>query len=89
MKHEEGNKEEIKLIDGDKWKFEFRPNGYIKVFKIQDTTTKDEARKGKKSFKWYQHFHGVGLDSCMQYIFKYYNGKCGVLVYEDLKNMPN
>lgn len=80
-------KVEVKKVKHDYWQFTFRKNGYVIIKSRIDTTTKEERKKGKKSFKWYMHLHGVDVETCLQYIFKSYNGSCDVLIYDELETI--
>lgn len=74
-------KSEIKIINGEKWRFLFRENGYVIVERLVF------GLNGKKeNIHWQRYLHGVNLESCLQYIFTVYNGSCGVLKYDDLKS---
>ena len=75
-------KSEVKLIGTDKWKFDFRENGYVIVSSLVRTT------KGKKEeVKWSVGLHGVSIDACLQYVYSDYRGKCGVLDYDKLETV--
>ena len=74
-------KTEIKLINGDKWKFDFRENGYVIV---SDITT---VKKGKKDeIVWRVGLHATNLESCLQYIWTSYNGKIKPIDYKELED---
>ncbi len=74
-------KSEIKIIHGDKWRFEFRENGYVVVSKLRRTI------KGKNEVvDWQRYLHAPDLQSCLQYVYVTYDGKCGVLKYDDLED---
>ncbi len=72
---------EIKIVHGDKWRFDFRENGYTIVSKLRKTI------RGKKEIvDWQRYLHAPDLQSCLQYIYTVYDGKCGILKYDDLKD---
>ena len=74
-------KSEYKTIHDDKWRFDFRENGYV-IISI-GTITKEE--NDKEVIKWTMRFHGVDLHTCITYIFKYY-GEKKLIHYEDLED---
>ena len=81
IQHNNIRKSEIKLINGNKWKFDFRENGYVIVSDINTVTV------GKKDeVKWRVGLHGINIEACLQYIFTTYNGKCGILKYDELED---
>jgi len=85
IKYDDVIKEEIKVINGENWRFLFRYNGYV----IVEREVKDMKSKGKKQIEkkhWQRYLHGVNLESCLQYIYTVYDGSCGVLDYDNLKS---
>ena len=78
---EDVKKTEVKKINGTKWQFQFRENGYVVL------SMYSEIKKGTKLVPhWQSHLHAVNIDACMQYIYKANNGKCDYLNYEDLES---
>ena len=71
-------KSEIKRINKDNWRFDFRENGYIVVSKVG---------VANNEVSWQPYLHAVSLGACLQYIFKHYDGECGVLNYEELEDV--
>lgn len=75
-------KTDIKLINGDKWKFDFRENGYVIV---SDITT---IKKGTKDeVVWRVGLHGTNLESCLQYVWTTYNGNVEAIDYKELEDV--
>ena len=68
-------KSEIKTIENQKWKFDHRENGYV-ILSLMSTE--------KEKVKWSMQLHAVDIEACLNYIFKYYRGRCGYLTYNDL-----
>ena len=74
-------KTEYKIIHGEKWRFQFRENGYVIV---SDITT---VKKGKKDVViWRTGLHGTNLEACLQYVFSSFNGKAKFLQYDELES---
>ena len=73
-------KSETKFIQGDKWKFDFRENGYVVVSKCE----KIKNSEGIENVIWRMYFHGVDLEACMQYLFVKY-GELKILHYDELE----
>ena len=71
---------DTKLIQGDKWRFDFRENGYVIVSKCEKITNSE----GKENVIWRMYFHGVDLEACMQYLFVKY-GELKILHYDELE----
>jgi len=69
---------EYKIINGDNWRFDHRENGYIIVSKV--IIKNNEA-------SWQPYLHAVSLEACLQYVFTHYDGKCGILEYEELQDV--
>ena len=74
-------KTEVKIINGDKWQFEFRENGYCIVSAFRVTQA-----KGKDVISWQRYLHGVSVESCLQYVYSTYNGDVGFLEYDELES---
>lgn len=79
---EDIKKSEIKIVNGDKWRFDFRENGWVVLRKMR----KDFLKK-KEVVSWDMQLHGVDVESCLQYIFSYYNGNINPLKYEELQDV--
>lgn len=74
-------KTEVKKVNGTKWQFQFRENGYVILSMCS------EIEKGKDFVvKWQNQLHAVDINACMQYIHADSNGKCDFLKYEDLES---
>ena len=74
-------KTEIKTVLNQKWKFEFRDNGYVILSLLSKS-----MEKQKEVAKSTMQLHGVDLESCLNYIFKYNRGRCGYLVYDEMED---
>ncbi len=70
-------KKEVKIVDGDKWRFSHRENGYIILEKYKVENNK---------VKWSMQLHATSMESALQYIYQNYKGKCGILSYEELED---
>ena len=78
-------KTEVKIVNGDKWQFQFRENGYVIVSMYRGG--KGEGKKGKDvKSHWQRYLHGVNLEACLQYVYSSYNGNCEFLKYEELES---
>ena len=74
-------KTEVKKVNGTKWQFQFRENGYVIL------SMYSEVKKGKEYVvNWKSQLHAVDINACMQYIHADSNGKCEFLNYEDLES---
>lgn len=76
---------DIKLINGDKWRFDFRENGYVIVSGYEGGG--QTGKKKKEVPKWRPYLHAPDLESCLQYVFNTYNGSCEYLKYEELEDV--
>jgi len=81
INHSDIKRSEIKIVNGDKWKFDFRENGYVIVSAI-----KREVVKKKEVVSWQRYLHAPDLESCLQYVYTTYNGGCDILKYEELES---
>ena len=75
------SKVEFKKIHNLVWRFEFMESGYVKI-----ATKSVNTVKKKEVEKWMMHLHGVDVESCLQYIFAYNNGKVQYLTYDQLES---
>lgn len=72
---------EVKRVNGTKWQFQFRENGYVIL------SMYSEIKKGTKYVPhWQSQLHAINIEACMQYIYKENNGSCDYLNYEDLES---
>lgn len=75
-------KTEVKKVKNDKWQFKFRENGYV-ILSLATT----KIVKKKQVLVWMMHLHGTNLESCLQYVWKSYNGNIKPIKYEDLETV--
>lgn len=68
----------FKLFKGDKWRFDFRENGYVIL------STVSASGKNKDVLKWVSQFHGIDLDSCLKYLASSYR-MVNAVIYEDME----
>ena len=80
MDYDDIRKSEIKLVNNDKWRFDFRENGWVVLKKMSKIIVKK-----KEEVTWQTQLHGVDKESCLQYIYSYYNGNIKPLVYEEME----
>lgn len=76
-------KSEIKIINKEKWKFDFRENGYVIVSRYSGGQVTD---KKKQNPHWEKYLHAHNLESCLQYVYTSYAGQCPVLRYDELES---
>ena len=76
------NHSDIKIIQEDRWKFDFRENGYV----IISICSINIDENNKEVIDWTMMFHGVDLHTCIAYIFKYY-GENKIIHYEELEDV--
>lgn len=85
MPIEDIKKSEIKRVRNQKWKFDFRENGYV-VLSLMITKIERKAKKEIEVVEWQRQLHAPDLESTLNYVFKFNRGKCGYLVYEELES---
>ena len=78
-------KSDIKIINNDNWRFDFRENGYVVIYIYKNGFVKDSNNESKVAH-WMMKFHGVDLHTCIAYIFKYY-GEKKLIHYDDLDDV--
>lgn len=64
---DENNQEILKVVNGERWKFEVSPSGYCKLFKER------EVKGGEKV--WRMQLNGTSVDSCLKYVGENYRMK--------------
>lgn len=73
-------KTEVKIINGTKWQFEFRENGYVIL------SMYSEIKEGKAFVPhWQSQLHAVDVSACMQYVYVANNRKGEFLNYDDIE----
>lgn len=86
MPIEDIKKSEIKKVKDQKWKFDFRENGFV-VLSLMKTTMKKLKKVDTVVVGWEMQLHAVDLESTLNYIYKFNRGKCGYLNYEELESV--